>query len=78
MMSDPQLRQRIHQLHHVLEQPGEEFEAENRLAFIAERLRGHLTRHGDPDAPRLEANVADDLRDLIAAHFREKMTLREA
>jgi AraC-like DNA-binding protein len=78
MMSDPQLRQRIHQLHYVLEQPGEEFEAENRLAFIAERLRGHLTWHGDPDVPRLEANVADGLRDLIAARFREKVTLREA
>ena len=78
MVSDPQLRQRIHQLHYVLEQPGEEFEAENRLAFIAERLRGHLARHGDLDVPRLEANVADDLRDLIAARFREKLTLREA
>ena len=78
IVSDPQLRQRIHQLHYVLEQPGEEFEAENRLAFIAERLRGHLARHGDLDVPRLEANVADDLRDLIAARFREKLTLREA
>jgi AraC-like DNA-binding protein len=77
-MSDPRLWQRIHQLHHVLGQPGEEFEAENRLAFIAERLRGHLTRRGDPDATPPDATVADDLRDLIAARFRENMTLREA
>jgi len=77
-MSDPRLWQRIHQLHHVLGRPGEEFEAENRLAFIAERLRGHLTRRGDPDATPPDATVADDLRDLIAARFRENVTLREA
>jgi hypothetical protein len=34
LLPDPLLRQRIHQLHRVLEQPGEEFEAENRLAFM--------------------------------------------
>jgi AraC-like DNA-binding protein len=78
VLSDPLLRQRIHQLHYVLGQPGEEFEAENRLAFIAERLCGHLSRHGAPPAPRPDTGVADDLRDLIDARFREKVTLREA
>jgi AraC-like DNA-binding protein len=78
LLSDPLLRQRIHLLHRVLEQPGEEFEAENRLAFIVERLRGHLSRHGDPDVPHPDANIAHGLRDLIDARFREKVTLREA
>jgi AraC-like DNA-binding protein len=78
LLSDPLLRQRIHLLHRVLDQPGEEFEAENRLAFIVERLRGHLSRHGDPDVQHPDANVAYGLRDLIDARFREKVTLREA
>jgi AraC-like DNA-binding protein len=78
LVSDPLLWQRIHQLHHALDQPGEEFEAENRLAFIAERLRTHLSRHGEADVPRPSASVAHDLRDLINSRFREKVTLREA
>ena len=43
-------------------EPGEEFEAENRLAFISERLRWHLSRHRAPDAQGAGANVADELR----------------
>jgi AraC-like DNA-binding protein len=78
VLTDPLLRQRIHQLHQVLGQPGEAFEAENRLAFITERLRCHLSRPGDPGAPRPGVGVAYDLRDLIDARFREKVTLREA
>ncbi|MGD0067021.1 MAG: type II toxin-antitoxin system prevent-host-death family antitoxin [Streptosporangiaceae bacterium] len=81
LLSDPLLRQRIHELHHVLGQPGEEFEAENRLAFITERLRHHLSHPDDPSdpaAPRSGATVAYALHDLIDARFREKVTLREA
>ncbi|HUN37847.1 MAG TPA: AraC family transcriptional regulator [Trebonia sp.] len=84
VLSDPVLRQRIHQLHRVLDQPGEAFEAENRLALIADRLRGHLSPRGLSSPPgQLEdhgqaTGVAGDLRDLIDAHFREKLTLREA
>lgn len=82
LLPDRVLWQRIHQLHRVLDEPGEEFEAENRLAFIAERLRGHLARsrarHRAADVPRPAASVAHDLRELIGARFREKVTLREA
>jgi len=78
LVSDPLLRQRIHQVHQVLDQPGEEFEAENRLAFITERLRCHLSRPGPARPPGSSATVARDLRDLIDARFREKVTLREA
>jgi AraC-like DNA-binding protein len=81
VLPDPLLRQRIHQLHRVLGQAGEEFEAENRLAFIAERLRGHLAQPGSqPDAPDVapSATVADGLRELIDARFRDKVTLRDA
>jgi AraC-like DNA-binding protein len=78
LVSDPLLWQRIHQLHRALDQPGEEFEAENRLAFIAERLRIHLSRHGEAEAPRPTASVAQDLRDLLSSRFRQKVTLAEA
>lgn len=78
MLSDVLLRQRIHQLHRVLGQPGEEFEAESRLAYIAERLCWHLSRRRRPDAPPADANVAGELRALIDASFRQSMTLREA
>jgi len=77
VLADPLLRQRIRQLHDVLGQPGQEFEAENRLAFIAERLRWHLRGQREP-AARPGAGVAGDLRQLIDARFREKMTLRDA
>lgn len=78
VLADALLRQRISQLHRVLGQPGEEFEAENRLAFIAERLCWHLSRRREPAAPLADANVADQLRGLIDTSFRESLTLREA
>jgi AraC-like DNA-binding protein len=62
----------------VLGRPGEEFEAEHRLAFIAERLCWHLRSHGEPDWAHAGAGVADSLRDLIDARFRQNMTLRDA
>jgi AraC-like DNA-binding protein len=78
LVPDPLLYQRIHQLHLVLDRPGEDFEAENRLAFIAQRLCGHLDRPGKPDRPRPDAGMAHDLRDLIDANFCAKVTLRDA
>ena len=78
VLADPLLRQRVRQLHDVLGRPGEEFEAEHRLAFIAERLCWHLRSHGEQETARPGAGVADGLRELIDARFREKMTLRDA
>jgi AraC-like DNA-binding protein len=42
VLFDPLLRQRVHQLHRALEEPGAELAAESRLAFVVERLRQHL------------------------------------
>jgi AraC-like DNA-binding protein len=78
VLADPLLQQRTRQLHDVLGRPGEEFEAEHRLAFIAERLCWHLRSHGEPDWAHAGAGVADSLRDLIDARFRQNMTLRDA
>jgi AraC-like DNA-binding protein len=78
VLLDPLLRQRINQLHHALDEPGAELEAESRLAFVAERLQHHL---GDPARAEAEppaADVAHQLRQLIDARFHEKLTLRQA
>lgn len=78
VLVDPLLRHRIHQLHRVLERPGGELEAESRLALIAERLRGHLGRPGGPVTAAHSTDVARQLRELIDARYRDKVTLRQA
>ncbi len=78
VLADPLLRRRVHQLHEVLGQPGEGFEAESRLAFIAERLRHHLEQRDEPYAAPRRSDVAHRLREWIDACFREKATLRDA
>jgi AraC-like DNA-binding protein len=83
VLFDPLLRQRVHQLHRALEEPGAELAAESRLAFVAERLRHHLdpvhlnTGDGGRPAPA-KPDVAHQLRDLLDERFREKVTLRQA
>ncbi|HWD06636.1 MAG TPA: AraC family transcriptional regulator [Amycolatopsis sp.] len=71
-LPDPLLRTRIHQLHEALAEP---FEAEARLALVAERLRAHL---GRPPAAVPLRGLADDLRDLLDAHLPASLTLAEA
>jgi AraC-like DNA-binding protein len=84
VLFDPLLRQRIHQLHRALDEPGGELEAESRLALVAERLHQHLDGHavvrltGEQEAGPARADVAHQLRELIDAGFRDKVTLRQA
>jgi AraC-like DNA-binding protein len=77
-LSDPPLWHRIHELHQTLRRPGTEFEAESRLAFVAERLRGHLSQRAVPVAAGRQPDIAHRLRDWIDDQFREKVTLRQA
>ncbi|WP_433058943.1 AraC family transcriptional regulator [Dactylosporangium sp. CS-033363] len=74
---DPILRLRIDRLHESLHSPGDELEAESRLALIQGRLRAHLDRHyREPAAaPR---RLADRLRELLDADLAGGITLREA
>jgi AraC-like DNA-binding protein len=77
-LADPLLRRRVGQLHAALALPGEEFEAESRLAFVGERLRRHLTP-GDPPVPEPPVRgLAARLRDLLDAHLTERLTLEQA
>ena len=45
---DPALRGEVHLLHEAMRHPGDEFEAESRLALVTTRLRAHLDRLPDP------------------------------
>ncbi|MCX5408773.1 AraC family transcriptional regulator [Streptomyces sp. NBC_00335] len=82
-LADPVLRRRVGQLHRVLAAPGDEFEAESRLALIGERLRTLLR-------PRLElpraraaspgtgAGLARSLRELLDERAAAGLSLEEA
>ena len=78
VLFDPLLRQRINQLHDALGDPGGELEAESRLAFVAERLKQHLSGLAEHASAVRGADIADQLRELIDAGFCEKVTLRQA
>lgn len=75
---DPVLRQRIAQLHTALAVRGDELEAESRLAFIGERLRGHLRTGLAPAADAADRGVARRLRELLDARLVDGVTLEEA
>lgn len=74
--ADPALRHRVHQLHRVLAEPGEHWEAESRLAFVSEHLR--LRLGGRPPRACDPPGVADELRSLLDAHVTDGMTLVRA
>ena len=73
--ADPGLRQRIHRLHQAISVPGEEFEAESRLAFVLDRLR---ERFGCMDVTRTDPSLADRLRDLLDDHVIDGIALADA
>jgi AraC-like DNA-binding protein len=76
--ADPALRQRVHQLHGALLGPGEELQAESRLAFIRDRLAQHLRRRVPAAAPVRDRGLAAGLRDLLDARVASGVTLDEA
>jgi AraC-like DNA-binding protein len=78
LFPDPLLRDRIHRLHRALEHPGEEFEAEGRLALVAERLRDHLAHTVQDRGQAQDPTLARRLRELLDARFREGISLQQA
>ncbi|WP_030303169.1 AraC family transcriptional regulator [Streptomyces katrae] len=78
VMDDLLLRRRISQLHQALEHPGDELEAESRLALVSERLRDHLERHFEDRTPTRDAGIAHRLRDLLDEKFVEGVSLQDA
>ncbi|GAA2334198.1 AraC family transcriptional regulator [Streptomyces cuspidosporus] len=77
-MADPLLRRRVGRLHSVLAHPGDELEAESRLALIGERLRGHLLPRLAPRPPKPDRGVAHSLRELLDERLLHGVTLDDA
>ncbi|MGI5520435.1 AraC family transcriptional regulator [Micromonospora sp. CA-259024] len=77
-VADPHLRDRVHHLHQALAAPGDEFEAESRLALILDRLRQQLRQRGPATVQPAARGLAVRLRELLDARTIEGVTLREA
>ncbi|WP_371579128.1 AraC family transcriptional regulator [Streptomyces sp. NBC_01314] len=79
-LRDPLLRRRVGQLHTALARPGDELEAESRLALVGERLRGHLRRPParSPSQAPGGRTVAHRLRELLDERVTDGVTLEEA
>ncbi|WP_026876598.1 AraC family ligand binding domain-containing protein [Jiangella gansuensis] len=74
---DRRLRQRLHQLHRALDQPGDDLEAESRLVLIRDRLRQRLRQPSDGPRPA-PAALAGRLRELLDSRTTSGLTLRDA
>lgn len=74
---DPALRDRIGALHRALN-PGDELEAASRLAFVVERLQGHLAGAVQPQTRVHDRRLACRLRELIDSRITTGLTLEEA
>lgn len=74
---DPVLRQRIDTLHGTLAQPGDELEAQSRLALIVDRLGGHLRDRPVADI-KPDRSLARRLRELLDEHVTDGLALADA
>ncbi|MDQ0684651.1 AraC-like DNA-binding protein [Streptomyces achromogenes] len=77
-LRDPVLRRRVGQLHSTLARPGDELEADSRLALIGERLRVHLRDRRRAGPPRRDPALARRLRELLDERVVEGLALEEA
>ncbi|MFE6273427.1 AraC family transcriptional regulator [Streptomyces goshikiensis] len=84
-LADPVLRRRVGQLHRALTCPGDEFEAESRLALIGERLHAlllpRLELPGDHTASHrvsVPHGTAGSLRELLDERVAAGLSLSEA
>lgn len=76
--TDPLLRDAVDRVHGAVARPGEELEAESRLALVTDRLERHLAREAvDADPPR-SPRLVRALRALLDEHLVEGITLDEA
>jgi AraC-like DNA-binding protein len=77
-IDDPGLAREIAALHRSLEDPGDDLEAESRLALVGSRLQTHLGEPSAAGSRRPDREVASGLRDLLDEHRFERLTLTEA
>jgi AraC-like DNA-binding protein len=77
-LRDDVLRRHITGLHDALAGPGDELEAESRLAVIRDGLRWHLSRLDPPELTLPGRGVARQLRELLDAHVVDGVRLADA
>lgn len=77
-IEDIRLRRTLDTLHELLRRPDDALEAETRLAFVAERLREHLTDQAEDRQLYKSSDLAERLRDLLDACTFKTMTLAAA
>ena len=78
VIPDRTLRQDVSDLHGALACADDTFEAETRLAFVAERIRGSLGEW-TPEAPEISSRaMADRLRAYLDAHAFESVSMAGA
>lgn len=76
--SDPLLRSELDLVHRAVAHPGDELEAESRLALAADRLARHLRGQAvEAVAPR-EPALVGRLRELLDAHLVDGISLHAA
>jgi AraC-like DNA-binding protein len=75
---DPVLRARIDAVHQTLMHPGDEFEAESRLALISERLRWHLQAQPELVEWRRDSSTAYRMMDLLIDRTVDGLSLQDA
>jgi AraC-like DNA-binding protein len=74
---DPALRHGVHLLHEAMLHPGDELEAESRLALVTDRLARHLARLAEPpDQP--DPALAKNLQQLLDTHVVDGISLSQA
>lgn len=73
---EPRLRREVSALHDVLDRPGDAFEAEVRVALVADVLRQRLA--GAAEVVRRDRPIAHRLRELLDAHIVDGLSLPEA
>ncbi|SIS17333.1 AraC family transcriptional regulator [Williamsia sterculiae] len=77
-LRDARLRDRVHALHSALARPGDELEAQSRLAFILERTQQHLRNSVGESVGCVDSSLARSLRDLIDSRIPIGVTLDQA
>ncbi|GAA3526674.1 AraC family transcriptional regulator [Aeromicrobium panaciterrae] len=64
-LRDDSLTRAMARLHDALTSPGDELEAESRLAFLSERITQHLDHSAEPLSTRRESRLARLIRDRL-------------
>jgi AraC-like DNA-binding protein len=78
MIPDPSMYGRLSMVHELLVGADDAFEAESRLAFVVQQIRGHLSDRTDDKASIGGSALAEQLRALLDAHMLETLTLASA